>query len=522
MGGRPLENVVTVEPEGLREAVEHQVKRGYGHLVTITGVDAGEKIRVLYHLSSLSGDMTHLEVSVPKKVGASLPTIADVIPGSLFYEMEVRDLFGVRFEGNPWEAYRYPLPETYPRDATPPLWKEAENEKVREIIWRDGDALGQIQTSAEGVSVPFGPYHPALKEPEHFRLIVDGETVVDVIPRLGYVHRGIEKIAERRTYLKNVYLFERVCGICSFIHTYTYVLAAESVAKVEPSRRAEWLRTLVAELERVHSHLLWIGLVGYWMGFDTMFMWLWGVREKVMDVLEIVCGNRVMKGFATIGGTVRDVTDSQLEQVKRALREIEKQASDVMERILSFDLFIHRTRGFGEFDVETARRMCAVGPYRRITGDPYDIRKVEPYGAYQELGFEPITEKRADAYHSVLVRLKETMQSIEMCRRIAEELPAGAAVPQRFYMASPQPGEAVARTEAPRGELFYFIKSAGKPTPDRVKVRTPSLANMLLAATLLRGATLSDVPIIFTMIDPCFSCTDRVLVYDVRTRTARM
>lgn len=527
MGARKIEETINAGIEDLRDTVRSYFSKGYNHIVTITGIDVGENIRLLYHMANMEGDLVHIATETSKK-SLKVPTIIDIIPGAYIYEMEVHDLFGVNFTVNPWMKFKLLLPDCYPSDMPPPLWKEVDAKKVQQSLFSiEGPACalkepfsGVSQLSPESMVVPFGPYHPALKEPEHFRLIVEGERIVKAIPRIGFVHRGVEKAAESRSYLRDIFLLERICGICSFIHSWTFVQAVEKLLNLKPPRRAEWIRTMVSELERIHSHSLWLGLVGYWMGFDTMFMWIWGVRETIMDLLELLCGNRVHKSIVTIGGVRRDVTKEKLNTVIKQMKNFMKEFKQIMDEVLSYDEFIERTSNIGVFSAETARKLCTVGPIRRTIGDPYDIRKIEPYGAYEEIGFQVVTENKGDVYHAIRQRMREIYESARMIEVLAKEMPGGEAVPKRLFMGVVPEGEAVARGEAPRGELFYYVKSNNKHNPYRVKVRTPTLANITLASENLKGATLSDVPLVITAIDPCFSCMDRVAVY--RRNTGEM
>ncbi len=517
MGAGRVERI-EVEPGRLLDELARLKGEGYNHLVTITGLDEGEGIGLIYHLAKLEGGVVHVHTTVAK--GEEAPTAIPVYPGAYIYEMEVHDMFGLSFAGNPHMGRRLLLPDCYPEDE-PPLLKSTDPAKVREKLFAPGTVClqgppisGMSKYSPESFVVPFGPYHPALKEPEHFSLIVEGERIIDAVPRIGFVHRGVEKAAEQRSYLRDIFLLERICGICSMHHSLTFVLAVENLLGIEVSERASYLRTLVAELERIHSHSLWLGLVGYWMGFETMFMWVWTLREIIMELLELVAGNRVNKSIVTIGGVRRDLDDAKLRRVGERIREFGGRFEKLIGDILSLDEFIDRTSGIGVYSRETARALSTVGPVRRAVGDPYDMRRVEPYCAYPDLDFKVVTAERGDVYNLVRVRTGEILESVHIIEQIVDSMPPGEAVPKKPFMGVVKKGEAYARTEAPRGELFHYVAAGGKHNPERVKVRTPTLANIMLAAEALKGQTVSDVPLVVTMIDPCFSCMDRVLVAD--------
>ncbi len=519
MGSGIISSKIYVNAESLGEEIEKFMHQGFNHLITITAVDRKTYIELIYHLSNLQGKVQHLSVRISKEKPV-VPDISNLIPGAKIFEREVYDLFGVDFKGlNEAEKMRLLLPDCYPREAPPPLLKDVKADTFSKFV---GDPMTctfeaitfSAPLSPESVLIPIGPYHPALKEPEHFSLVVEGERIKKAFVRIGFVHRGIEKLAESRIYIKDIFLLERICGICSTHHAWTFVEAVEKLLGFEPPKRAQYIRTLIAELERLHSHSLWLGLVGYWIGFESMFMWVWRIREIVMDLLEELTGNRVLKSFITIGGVRKDVENETILKVSKKVSEFEKQIDDVMERIMATDEFIERTKEIAKYDIEEARKFAVVGPVRRAAGDGYDIRKIEPYGAYGDLDFNVITSSSGDVFNLVLVRLNEIKESINIIRQIAEKIPSGNPVPQRQFLGMVKEGEAYARTEAPRGELFYYVNSDNTDKPYRVKVRTPTLANIQLAAYLLEGSTLSDFPVIVTSIDPCFSCMDRVLIID--------
>jgi NADH-quinone oxidoreductase subunit D len=360
------------------------------------------------------------------------------------------------------------------------------------------------------VTIPLGPQHPALKEPGNFLLTLEGEKVVGAKVRIGYNHRGIEKACEARTYLQDIYLIERICGICSHAHTTCFCMATEELAKIEAPKRAQAIRVLVAELERLHSHLLWLGVGGHEIGFDTLFMYAWKDREHIMDCLELVTGNRVNYAINTIGGVRRDITPEIKAEVLKRLDLVEERAKYYVGVGTEEPTLLARCAGVGKLPKDVAIRLCAVGPTLRASGVPMDLRKDDPYLIYGELDFKVITSDRCDVLGRVVVRVLEIFESVKICRDILNNLPEGpiaVKVPRRIPA-----GEAVTRYEAPRGEDIHYVRSNGTEKPDRVKVRAPTMANWASMAHMLEGGYLADVPITIAAIDPCFSCTDRATV----------
>jgi ech hydrogenase subunit E len=355
--------------------------------------------------------------------------------------------------------------------------------------------------------VPIGPQHPALKEPGHFEFTVDGETVTAASVRLGYVHRGIEKATESRNWAQNLYLLERVCGICSHTHALCYALGVEALAEVTAPPRAQAIRTLVAELERVHSHLLWLGVAAHESGFDTLFMYSWRDRETIMDVLEGLTGNRVNYSANVLGGVKFDLDEKQIDAIKRGLDYLEERTQHYLQVVTTDDSFIRRTRGVGTLTTEQAENIGVIGPVARASGIARDVRVDAPYSGYTLFPVNAVVETAGDLEARFVVRLKELFESYRLIREIVDHLPPGdltVRMPRKV-----KEGETISRVEAPRGEAFYFIKSNGGENPERVKVRTPSVCNFISVIATAPGHQLADMPMILAGIDPCFSCDDR-------------
>ncbi|OGS12057.1 MAG: NADH dehydrogenase [Elusimicrobia bacterium RIFOXYA2_FULL_58_8] len=362
------------------------------------------------------------------------------------------------------------------------------------------------------ITIPLGPQHPALKEPENFMLVLEGEQISGATVNLGYNHRGMEKAAESRTYLQTMYLLERVCGICSHSHTTTYITNVEELAKAEIPQRALAIRTLIAELERVHSHLLWLGVAGYEMGFETLFMYTWRDREQVLDCLELLSGNRVHYSMNTIGGVRRDISIEQKAEVSRRIKFLEERTRYYIKIGTEEPTVAARTANVGMLPPAVALERGAVGPTARASGIARDVRKDEPYLIYDQLDFKLITHNTNDVFGRLVVRVLELVESYKMIHQILNNLPEGpiaVKVPMKIA-----PGEAVNRYEAPRGEDIHYLKSNGTDKPERVKVRAPTLANLQSVAYMLEGGWLADVPLVIAAIDPCMSCTDRASVWD--------
>ncbi len=368
---------------------------------------------------------------------------------------------------------------------------------------------------SERFTISIGPQHPALKEPGSFQFTVDGEIVTKAYVRLGYAHRGIEKAVEQRNWIQSLYLLERICGICSHIHATAYCLTAELLAHVEAPPRAQAIRVLVAELERIHSHFLWIGVSAHEAGFDTLFMYSWRDRETVMDLLEGLTGNRVNYSANVLGGVKCDVDKAQKAAIRAGIDFLEERTRHYFEVLTTDTMFLQRTRGIAVMSRNQAEVMGALGPTARASNVARDVRVESPYAAYHQYPVNMMLDTRGDLEARFVVRLNELFESFRLIRLILDTLPE-SELTVRFPRRIPA-GEAVMRLEAPRGELFYYIKSKGSDKPERIKVRTPTISNMTSVIKLAVGHQLADVPMILAGIDPCFSCNDRT----VQLTTAR-
>jgi membrane-bound hydrogenase subunit alpha len=371
------------------------------------------------------------------------------------------------------------------------------------------NANSSATPTPEIVRIPIGPQHPALKEPGNFMLNLRGEQITDMGIRLGYNHRGMEKACEERTYLNDLYLLERICGICSHAHSTAFVTAVEEIAGIEVPRRGMYLRTLVGELERIHSHLLWLGVAGHEIGFDTLLMYSWRDREIVMDVLADLTGNRVNYGYNTIGGVRRDISDEQKATLLKSTDALEERTKYYVGVATTELTLAKRLKNIGVVSKPDALRLGITGPTARASGIKRDVRKDDPYGVYPELDFDVVTADSCDVFGRTVVRVGELLQSYKLIRQIIRQLPDGpiaAKAPRRIPK-----GQALVRYEAPRGEDIHFVRGNGTDKPERVKVRAPTLVNMQAMSLMVKGGFLADMPITLAAIDPCFSCTDRAV-----------
>jgi Ni,Fe-hydrogenase III large subunit/NADH:ubiquinone oxidoreductase subunit C len=471
----------------------------------ITGVDLGERIELMYHIRTHDTIVT-IRTEVPKE-SAKIQTITDLIPGASFHEREVADLFGITFENHP-SSKRLVLPENWPKNLFP-LRKDAEITDIENKLEAVNVSDEGNQSSDRGklVTIIMGPQHPAFIEPEKFSLKVDGEIVKEVEPRIGYVHRGVEKATEKRTYLQNIYLVERICGICNACHATCFCQTVEAIMGIRVPLRAKYLRTIALELNRIQSHMLLLGHAGLEIGYESLFQYMWRDREPIMDMMELLAGNRVIASFITIGGTRRDLKEENASKIKAELVSLRKKFAFYKNLFEKDPTLKMRMKDVGVLTKQDALKLCVVGPVARGSSVKIDVRKDAPYGAYDEIPFEMITYSEGDSLARLMVRLDEINESIGIINYALDNLPTG---PYRVRVPRIVPaGEAFSRVEAPRGELFYYVKSNDTAYPERVKVRTPTFSNILSFVEIAEGGSIADVPASFVSLDPCFSCTDR-------------
>ena len=353
--------------------------------------------------------------------------------------------------------------------------------------------------------IPFGPQHPVLPEPIHLDLVLEDEKVIEAIPQIGYIHRGLEKLVEKKDFQQYTYVAERICGICSFMHGMGYCMTIESIMDVEIPERAKFLRTIWAELSRMHSHIMWLGLLADAFGFESLFMQSWKIREQILDIFEETTGGRVIFSVCDIGGVRKDISAEVLKKIVGILGQVDKELKALTEVFLRDTSVKSRTKGVGILSKQAAFDLGAVGPMARASGIDMDMR-TQGYAAYDKLNFTPITDTKGDCYARTKVRIKEIFQSIDLIKQCVELIPEGEI---KVKVIGNPNGEYFTRIEQPRGEVVYYAKGNGSKFLDRMRVRTPTFANVPALLETLKGCSLADVPILILTIDPCISCTER-------------
>ncbi|MBI5932674.1 MAG: hydrogenase large subunit [Chloroflexi bacterium] len=534
-GGKILEEswqaaeqvTLMVELNSLPDVVEFVYYRLGGWLSTVVGSDE-RPINghfAIYYVLSVEGDETETEKAyvviralIPPHQ-PEFPAVASRVPAAVWYEREVRDMFGIQPVGMV-DKRRLVLPDDWPPELHP-LRKDAMDYRFRPTPTREEENYEFIQVEGEGVvEVPLGPLHMTSDEPGHFRLYMDGEHIVDADYRLFYVHRGMEKLAESRmTYDQITFLTDRICGICGYAHSVAYSTSIERALGIEVPARAQYIRTILLEVERLHSHLLNLGLACHFVGFDTGFMQFFRVREKTMKMAELLTGARKTYGMNLIGGIRKDILKEERTQVLQWIAELRGEVTRLVDILLNTPNIVQRTAGIGRLEPNVARDYSPVGPNLRGSGFHRDIRVIHPYCAYDRVPWTTISKTGCDVLSRTLIRAEEFFVSLDMVAQCLETIPEGPILTEGF--AYKPYSFALGYVEAPRGEDIHWSMLGDNQKIYRWKCRASSYNNWPALRYMLRGNTFSDAPLIVASIDPCYSCTERVTVVDIRKKSVK-
>ncbi|MCF6310403.1 MAG: nickel-dependent hydrogenase large subunit [Sulfurimonas sp.] len=355
------------------------------------------------------------------------------------------------------------------------------------------------------INIPIGSQHIALLEPVRFKFECENEKIVGVGSDVGFVHRGIEKACTTKFKFDGIgYVVARVCGLCAITHSMTYTASIEKLIGGEITQKAKYLRILLLELDRVHSHMLCLSHTCENAGFEAMFMRIMGDREDIMEIQELITGNRVQFDYISIGGVNRDIDAAQAKNILAKLELLKHKVLGYIDEFTNNWSLSLKFKGIGVLTLDDAYRFNTIGPLARASGLQADVRNEIDYLPYDEVGFNMQTHSDGDINARNLVRLSELLNSIEMCNNILEGLPEG----EIFTKLKGKPkGDTVVRFEAPRGELMYYVKGNGSAMLDRVRIKTPTFSSIPAFSHVFMGADYADAPAILASFDPCLSCT---------------
>ncbi|MDI6829165.1 MAG: nickel-dependent hydrogenase large subunit, partial [Armatimonadota bacterium] len=413
---------------------------------------------------------------------------------------------------------RLVLPDDFPKEIHPLRREFAYNE-----IFPSEQNMPPRKPAPEGTTVvPLGPFYPTLEEPAYFRLFLDGERVVGSDYRGFYNHRAIEKLGDSElNYNQIPFVAQQICGICGQVHSCAYAQAVEDACGIETPMRAKYIRSLLLELERIHSHLLWVGLAGHIIGFDTILMQAWRIREPVMWLMERVTGNRKHYSSNLIGGVRFDIDEAAAEDIRRVIDKVEQELKAVVDAVSIDTTLMARLKGVGILTEEDARAFGVVGPVARGSNVAIDCRVDHPYAAYEYLDVQIQVQDGCDSWARTMVRILELFESIRLVRKILDEMPGGPVMAKIDHQL-PSGRIGLCSVEAARGEAHHYVLTGDENRPYRWRVRAPTYPNLQAVGVMIAGLELADVPISIGSYDPCFSCTERVETLDVNTKEVRI
>ncbi len=524
----PDQVTLTVDINSLPEIVETTYYGLGGWLATVVGSDerALNGHFAVYYVLSVEGEPPENQEKAYVVIRGLIPphqpefpAVSPRVPAAVWYEREVRDMFGLQPVGLV-DQRRLVLPDDWPADLHP-LRKDAMDYRFRPTPTTEEETYKFIDVEGEGlVEVPLGPLHMTSDEPGHFRLYLDGEHIVDADYRLFYIHRGMEKLAESRmTYDQVTFLTDRICGICGYAHSVAYSTSVERALGIEVPERAQYIRTILLEVERLHSHLLNLGLACHFVGFDTGFMQFFRVREKTMKMAELLTGARKTYGMNLIGGIRKDILKEERTQTLKWIAELRVEVQRLLEIFVNTPNMVQRTLGIGRLEPKVARDYSPVGPTLRGSGFARDIRNIHPYVAYDRVPWTTISKDGCDVLARTLIRAEEFFQSLDMVEKCLQTIPEGPILTEGFKY---KPHSfALGYVEAPRGEDIHWSMLGDNQKLYRWRCRASSYNNWPSLRYMLRGNTFSDAPLIVASIDPCYSCTERVTVVDIRKKSVK-
>ncbi|TLP35553.1 NADH-quinone oxidoreductase subunit C [Arcobacter arenosus] len=453
----------------------------------------------------------------------TFPSVTCKVPAAVWYEREAFDMFGITAVGLP-DPRRLVLSDDWP-EGLHPLRKDAMDYRHRPAAVDHKDEPDYDFLHPEGskvLDVPLGPLHITSDEPGHFRLYCDGDTIIDADFRLFYQHRGMEKLAENRmNYDQMGYLAERVCGICGYAHAIACIEAAEKAVGLEIPLRAQAIRVICLEIERLHSHLLNIGLACEVTGNVTSFMQIFRIREYSMELAQLVTGGRKTYGNVVMGGLRRDMSGEEIKKSLDLLKIIEQQTKEVWDAVMDDKSQIDRWIGVGVLDKQVARDFSPVGPNVRGSGFKRDSRYDHPYDFIDKLDFNIPVEHGGDVFSRETVRYYELLESVSIIRQCLEMLPGGQTVISTRTLISPE-AFGIGNVEAPRGENIHWIMHGNAQKVYRWRCRAATYNNWPSLRYQFRGNTIADAALIVCSLDPCYSCTERVTVIDVNKNKSKI
>jgi len=477
-------------------------------LSIMTGADErciDGNFRLYYGFSLDQFDMFLFLVVSIKEPDLTYPSLTPYIPAAHWYEREAMDMLGLRPEGHP-QPNRLVLHHNWPLGMRP-LRKDFLKENIGEVT-EDKAEHRFHQVEGEGsFYVPVGPIHAGIIEPGHFRFATAGEKIVSLEARLFYTHRGIEKQAEGLDFQEGLALAERICGVCAYSHSTSYCQALERIAGIEMPRRAQFIRTLLLEMERLYNHIGDIGNICAGVGLAFGSSHGSRIKERLQRLNKYLTGHRFLRGINKPGGLKFDLPLDFKNRLNKDLVEIEEDVSQLVEILLENVVFLNRINTTGIITLDNVKDLAVVGPAARGAGWDRDCRKIHPYGIYGELDFEVPISTTGDVASRFKMRIWEAAESFKILRQILEKIPEG---PISIELGKIPPYQfALGYVESARGEDIHWLMTGENNTIYRYRIRSASYPNWPVVPLAVRDNIVPDFPLINKSFELCYACLDR-------------
>jgi len=542
-----------VPAEQLQKVVFKLKDLGLDYLANLSSVDFEDFFEVVYNFTSAHKPEAEVPgVTLAVRTGRDKPTVPSLtpfVPGADFQEREVYDMMGIRFEGHPnlrrilmWDGFKgWPLRKDYlepyyeaPAKIFPSRWREgqhtfSEDKNIwgrnvnypadwdpDEFAYNDDDpelsSLGGGDGSSENLmEVNMGPHHPSTHGVFRMKMALDGEKVVRLYPMMGYLHRNHEKIGERNSWIMNFPYTDRLDYLTSMANNHGYALAVEKLAGIQVPERAEYLRVIMTELNRIASHLWGQGFLFNDLGaFFTPMLYAAQERELILDLFEMVSGARIMCNYMRFGGVAHDLPDEFYEPFNHLVHDRLPRMIEELDKFLTTnEIVMERTQNLGVVTAEEAIAYSCSGPVLRAAGVPYDVRRNHPYSIYERFEFDVVTQTRGDVYSRYLVRLAEMYQSLRILRQAIKDLPEGEIIDKKQWNMRVPAGQVYGCVESPKGQLGYYLVSDGAGNPYRYHVRSPSFLNLTALEKMCQGHQVADVVVVLGSLDIVLGEVDR-------------
>ncbi len=518
----------TVPSDKLREVarmLKDDPEMAFDYLVSLTGVDEGPEVGlgVVYHLtSSVHNHWVVLKTFTTDRENPVLPTVSDIWGTAELNEREVYDYFGVKFAGHQdmrrlylrRDFVGYPLRKDYDMNANKELKlhvEEGEDDTVGYQVEADGTLKAVPHTifSKEEYVVNIGPQHPATHGVLHFRVSLDGEIIRKIDPNCGYIHRGIEKLSESKTYPQTLAFTDRLDYLSAHMNRHALCNCIEKALGIEVSDRVKYIRTIMDELQRIDSHLLFYATLCMDFGALTAFFYGFRDREKILDIFEATTGGRLIQNYYTIGGVQADLHPDFVKEVKKFLKYLPTVLPDYHDVFTGNIIAQNRMKGIGVLSKEAAISYGVSGPSGRASGWACDVRKTDPYAMYDKVDFKQVIYHGGDVFDRYMARMDEIYESLHIIEQLIDNIPEGDIQVKTKPVIKLPEGEYYSHVEAARGDFGVYIESRGDKYPYRLKFRSTGLPQISVVDQITRGYKIADLIAIGASLDYIVPDIDR-------------